>query len=163
ISGGEAADGAAHGLDHAAAGVEGGAAVPGGPGAAALHGLGVVRAAAAVAGSVAQFDELPLLVGAVQVVPLRDPGAVGGGPFPDFQGLAAVAVDQPDVAVVGVDEAELLVPAVEVGPWDGLGAAVGVPLVGVEALAAVAGVAPGVPVAAADGVPLALVVATAVP
>src|SRR5690606_17710773 len=82
-AGGEAADGAAHGLDHAAAGVEGGAAVPGRPGAAALHGLGVVRAAAAVAGSVAQFDELPLLVGAVQVVPLRDPGAVGGGPFPD--------------------------------------------------------------------------------
>src|SRR5690606_31507846 len=98
-AGGEAADGAAHGLDHAAAGVEGGAAVPGGPGAAALHSLGVVRAAAAVAGSAAQFDELPLLVGAVQVVPLRDPGAVGGGPFPDFQGLAAVAVDQPDVAV----------------------------------------------------------------
>src|SRR5690606_11761462 len=45
-AGGEAADGAAHGLDHAAAGVEGGAAVPGGPGAAALHSLGVVRAAA---------------------------------------------------------------------------------------------------------------------
>jgi hypothetical protein len=49
--------------------------------------------------AVAQGDELPLLVGAVEVLVLADFRAVGGGPFPDVEGFAAVAVDQPDVTV----------------------------------------------------------------
>jgi hypothetical protein len=57
----------------------------------------------------------PLLVGAVAVGVLGDPGAVRGGPLPDVQCLAAVAVDQLDEVTVGIDHAELLIGSVVVG------------------------------------------------
>src|SRR5690606_42068681 len=78
---------------------------------------------AGIAGG-AELDELPLLVGAVQVGVLRQPPAVGRGPLPDLQRLAAVAVDQLHVAAAGVDDAALLVGAVVVAPLDD-GCAVG--------------------------------------
>src|SRR5690606_1133125 len=89
-------------------------------------------------GGVVELDEPPLLVGPVVVGVLGDAGAVGGGPLPHLQGLAAVAVEQVDEAVVGVDHTELLVGAVEVGPLHHLGPVGGGMLVDVQNLAAVA-------------------------
>src|SRR5689334_21283245 len=71
-----------------------------------------VRAGTAVLSDLA---ELPLLIGAVPVGVLHDVSAVGGRRALHLDGLAAVAVDQLDVAVDGL-EAELLVGGVVVGP-----------------------------------------------
>ncbi|AXE84119.1 hypothetical protein C1703_03835 [Streptomyces sp. Go-475] len=73
-------------------------------------------AAASAAATGRQLDHLPLLVGAAPVGVLDDVAAVGGGGALHLHGLAAGAVDQPDVARVGVGQAELLVGPVVVGP-----------------------------------------------
>src|SRR5690606_32591016 len=119
------------------------------------NGLGVVGALAAVGGAAAVHPhQPPLLVGAAVVIPLGDARAVGGGPLPHLQGLAAVAVDQADVPAVGVEQAELLVPPVEVGPRDDVRPAFGRVLVDVEHLAAVLGAQPVVAAAGVDEPPL---------
>src|SRR6185295_7319332 len=96
----------------------------------------------------ADLAQLPLLVGAVPVGVLHDVAAVGGGGALDLDGLAAVAVDQLDVAVDGLN-AELLVSGVVVGPLDNGSAIRGGPVADVQDLA---GQARPEPVVAAPGV-----------
>jgi len=75
-----------------------------------------------------------LLVGAVPVGVLHDVATVSGGGALHLEGLAAVAVDQLDVAVDVLD-AELLVGGVVVGPLHDGPAVGGRPVGDVEDLA----------------------------
>ena len=93
-------------------------------------------------------------------VVLHDVGAVRGRGALHLERLVAVAVDQPDVAAVGVGEPELLVGAVQVGPLDDLRILGGGPVVDVEHLARVPRLQPVVAAARVDELPL-LVVAVA--
>jgi hypothetical protein len=99
-------------------------------------------------------DELPLLVRATPVGVLHDVRTVRSGRVLHFDGLAAVAVEKPDVATVGVGEPELLVGPVPVGPLHDRAAVGGGEVVDVEDLPGMAGLQPVVTVAGVDELPL---------
>ncbi len=105
----------------------------------------------------ADLDELPLLVGAAPVVVLDDVRVVGGGAALYFEGLVAVARDEPHIAVRAVGQPPLLVGAVDVGPLDDRAAVGGGPVVDVQHLAGVAGLDAVVTAAGVDELPLLLV------
>src|SRR5690606_2344260 len=104
----------------------------------------------------ADLDEPSLLVGPAPVVVLDDVRVVGGGPALHFEGLAAVARDEPDVAVRAVGQPPLLVGGVQVGPLDDRTAVGGGPVVDVQHLARVAGPEAVVAVTGIDELPLLL-------